>query len=78
MAKGVHCINMLTAKEYQAAIAAIKLVRGDEIKNAYLEGYMDGYKDCQHRYKGGFVEDDLTAWDKSQAKALSDSKGGSE
>ena len=73
MAEGKHCIMRLNEAEYKAALAAIKLVRGDEIKNAYKEGWQDGWNECSKAFKGMRVDGD--GWDRSHAKALSESKG---
>lgn len=56
MTAGTYKIEGLTTAEHRAAIAAIKLARGDVIKNAYMEGHSDGYRDGVARYKGEFVE----------------------
>lgn len=74
MSAGKYKLDGLTPEEHRAALAAVKLVRGDAIKNAYMEGHSDGYRDGVARYKGEFVESPEIAWDKSQTKLLSESK----
>lgn len=71
MAKGEYKIDGLTSDEHRAALAAVKLVRGEAVKNAYLEGHTDGWRECAKRYRGEYTEGSLDSWDKSQAKALS-------
>ena len=70
MAKGTLKLEGLTSAEYRAANAAMKLVRGDVIKNAYLEGWRDGAEAFRKQYRGDFMEGEGADWNKSHAKAL--------
>ncbi len=74
MAKGELKLEGLTHQEHRAALAAVKLVRGDSIKNAFMEGYCHGYGEALEKYRNGRTEGDIGCWDRSQAKALSESK----
>jgi len=74
MAKGKYILDGLTSEEHRAALAAVKLVRGDSIKNAYLEGFKDGFVESSNRYSGRQTDGALKCWEESQAFALSRSK----
>ena len=74
MSKGTYRLDNLSPEEHKAALAAVKLVRGEEIKNAYKEGWRDGWNECSKAYRGEYVRGD--GWETSHAKMLSESKGG--
>lgn len=72
MSAGGNTISNLSADEYRAAISAIKLVRGDQVKNAYIEGWREGHNQCQQKYKGCLDKGDRVCWEESHAKFIQD------
>lgn len=68
MTAGTYKLDNLSPEEYNAALAAVKLVRGQEIKNAYQEGWRDGWEAQRRTFNGEYVSGD--GWDKSHARAL--------
>lgn len=73
MAAGTYKLDNLSPEEYKAALAAVKLVRGNEIKNAYQEGWRDGWEANRRVDRGEYISGD--GWEQSHAKALYESKG---
>ena len=74
MTIGKYEIRNLTLEEKNAAMAAIKLIRGSAIKNAYHEGFSDGFMECQTRRQGGTFTNDY--WENSHAKLLEEKSSG--
>lgn len=75
MAKGTLEIKNLNDREYRAATAAVKLVRGSALKNAYMEGFCDGFTQCGSMHRNGRPVSEEIHWKNSHTKAMSDNNG---
>lgn len=75
MSKGDKTLICLNEKEYKAANAAIKLLRGEVLKNAYIEGFNDGMEAMGKSYFNTDMPPDIDkSWEGSHTKYLDDEK----
>ncbi len=65
-----HCIMNLSQREHNAAMRAIKEVRNEPVRNAYFEGYRDGWDARNDLQKGNPFPHDESAWACSHSKRL--------
>lgn len=72
MTKGNITISELTSEEYRAGMAAIKLVRGNGLRNSYVEGFRDGFEEAMRISRGEKPLGEQGGWHHSHAKALSE------
>lgn len=72
MSKKAYDITGLNYRENEAAWGAINKLRGNSVKNAFIEGFDAGHEHALLVYRGCRPESSECAWKKSHAKKLQD------